>query len=97
MSLQVKKKRLMAILTGVKLISYGLNYKDTFSLITKIVTIQTLISLTSCHNFQLWQLHVKNAFLYGELDLDILLNNHKVLSPRSFQSMCVDSRRRYVV
>ncbi|KAJ9554092.1 hypothetical protein OSB04_018137 [Centaurea solstitialis] len=52
---------------------YGLDYEETFSPVAKMVTIRTVISLAAHNNWNLWQLDVKNAFLYGELDRDIFM------------------------
>ena len=51
----------------------GLDYEETFSPVTKMATVRTLISLSAKMNWRLWQLDVKNAFLYGELDRDIFM------------------------
>ncbi|KAK3011850.1 hypothetical protein RJ639_010446 [Escallonia herrerae] len=43
---------------------YGLDYEETFSPVAKRVTVRTLISLAAYNGWKLWQLDVKNAFLY---------------------------------
>ncbi|CAA0816600.1 cysteine-rich RLK (RECEPTOR-like protein kinase) 8 [Striga hermonthica] len=52
---------------------YGQDYEETFSPVTKMTTIRTVISLATCKEWNLWQLDVKNAFLYGALDRDIYM------------------------
>lgn len=52
---------------------YGFDYEETFSPVARMVTIRTLISLAAYKGWTLWQLDVKNAFLYGELDRDIFM------------------------
>ena len=47
---------------------YGQDYDQTFSPVAKMATIRTIISLAACKGWRLWQLDVKNAFLYGDLD-----------------------------
>nr|DAD31904.1 TPA_asm: hypothetical protein HUJ06_010755 [Nelumbo nucifera] len=52
---------------------YDLDYDDTFSPVAKMVTVRTIISLAASKDWTLWQFDVKNAFLYGELDHDIYM------------------------
>lgn len=59
----------------------GLDYEETFSPVAKMATVRTLISLAAKMNWRLWQLDVKNAFLYGELDRDIFM-----MQPEGFVS-----------
>lgn len=47
---------------------YGLDYEETFSPIAKLTTVRVLISLAINKGWTLWQMDVSNAFLYGELD-----------------------------
>ena len=43
----------------------GVDYLDTFSLITKLVTIKVLLALTTVHGWNLTQFDVNNSFLHG--------------------------------
>lgn len=42
-----------------------------FSPVAKMTSVRVVISLAVYHDWKLWQLDVKNAFLYGEIDKDI--------------------------
>lgn len=52
---------------------YGLDYEDTFSPVAKMVIIRVIVSLAAYNGWLLWQLNVKNAFIYGDLDRDIYM------------------------
>lgn len=47
---------------------YGLDYDETFSPVAKIITVHVLSAITASKSWNLWQMDVKNVFLYGELD-----------------------------
>ncbi|RWR74934.1 Integrase, catalytic core [Cinnamomum micranthum f. kanehirae] len=68
---------------------YGLDYDETFSHVAKMVTIRTIISLAAYKGWKLWQLDVKNAFLYGELDRDIFMEQpHGFISKEFPNHVC---------
>lgn len=52
---------------------YGEDFEETFSPVAKMTSVQILISLAASQGWKLWQLDVKNAFLYGELDKHIYM------------------------
>jgi len=52
---------------------YGEDYDETFSSVAKMISVRVVISLAAHHEWELWQLDVKNAFLYDEIDKDIYM------------------------
>ena len=46
---------------------YGLDYEETFSPIARMSTVRTIIALAAAKRWNLYQLDVKNAFLNGDL------------------------------
>ncbi|XP_075103702.1 uncharacterized protein LOC142178271 [Nicotiana tabacum] len=51
----------------------GVDYFDTYSPVTKIATIRTLVALAAIHNLVIHQMDVKMAFLNGDLEEEIYM------------------------
>ena len=52
---------------------YGINYDKTFSLVSQIKSIRTILSLVAFYDYELFQMDVKIAFLNGNLYEDIYM------------------------
>ena len=52
---------------------HGIDYFDTYSPVTKIVTIRTLFALASSNKLLVHQMDVKTAFLNGDLNEEIYM------------------------
>ncbi|GMQ10172.1 hypothetical protein CsSME_00053276 [Camellia sinensis var. sinensis] len=46
---------------------YGIDYEETFTLVAKMTTVRTLISVVAIRSWPLYQMDVKNTFLNGYL------------------------------
>lgn len=57
----------------------GVNYNDTFSLVARLDTIRTLITLAGQNGWLLYQLDVKSVFLNGEFKQEVYVEQ-----PRGF-------------
>ena len=53
---------------------YGLDYDETFSPVAKIIIVQVPPILAVNKDWKLWQMDMNNAFLHGELDREIYMN-----------------------
>ncbi|KAB2632504.1 DNA polymerase zeta catalytic subunit-like [Pyrus ussuriensis x Pyrus communis] len=57
----------------------GLDYFDTYSPVARITSIRLLIAIASVYNLEIHQMDVKTAFLNGELDEEIYMDQPEVL------------------
>ena len=53
--------------------TYGVDYSDTFSPVAKMTYVRLFISLVATHNWDLHQLEIKNAFLHGDLQDEVYM------------------------
>jgi len=53
-----------------------LDYNETFSLVAKMVTIRTTLTVAVARDWELHQMDVHNAFLHGDLDDDVYIKLH---------------------
>jgi Reverse transcriptase (RNA-dependent DNA polymerase) len=70
-----KKARLVA--KGFSQIE-GINYDKIFSLVVRFETVQMMIALVALKKWHIQGLDVKTAFLYGELDEELYMEQPKV-------------------
>ena len=62
----------------------GLDYFDTYSPVTRITSIRLLIALAAMYDLQIHQMDVKTAFLNGELEEEIYMEQPEgfIVGPR---------------
>ncbi|GKB26404.1 zinc finger, CCHC-type containing protein [Tanacetum coccineum] len=69
----VKKFKARLVIQGFKQKS-GIDYFDTYAIMARISIIRLLIAMTSIRNLIIHQMDVKTAFLNGELDEEVYMN-----------------------
>lgn len=52
----------------------GLDFIDTYSPVTRIASIRLLIALAAIYNLEIHQMNVKTAFLNGDLEEEIYVD-----------------------
>ncbi|GJX00946.1 retrotransposon protein, putative, ty1-copia subclass [Tanacetum coccineum] len=53
--------------------TYGVDYKETFSLVEDIKSIRILIAIVVYYDYEIWQMDVKTAFLNGHLTKEVYM------------------------
>lgn len=51
----------------------GIDYTQTFSLVTKMNSVRLILPLTTCFRWQIHQLDFKSAFLHGDFSKEIYM------------------------
>ncbi|GJT25921.1 zinc finger, CCHC-type containing protein [Tanacetum coccineum] len=69
----IEKFKARLVIQGFKQKS-GIDYFDTYALVTRISTIRLLIAMASIHSLIIHQMNVKTAFLNGELEDEVYMN-----------------------
>ncbi|KAI3739156.1 hypothetical protein L2E82_29553 [Cichorium intybus] len=52
----------------------GVDYDETFSPVAKIKSIRIMLSIAAFHDYEIWQMDVKTAFLNGKLTEDVYMS-----------------------
>ena len=53
--------------------TYGMDYFDTFSLVARLASVHLIISIVASQHWPLHQLDIKNAFLHGDLQEEVYM------------------------
>ncbi|GJU46176.1 putative RNA-directed DNA polymerase [Tanacetum coccineum] len=53
--------------------THGIDYEETFSPVAKIKSIRIMLAIAGFHDYEIWQMDVKTAFLNGKLTKDVFM------------------------
>ena len=82
-NVQTYKARLVA--KGFKQI-HGIDYDETFSPVAMVKSLRILLAIAAYHDYEIWQMDVKTAFLNGSLEEDVYMTQPEgFVSPRMLE------------
>ena len=91
--MQTYKARLVA--KGFKQ-THGIDYDETFSPVTMLKSIRILIAIVAYHDYEIWQMDVKTAFLNGNLLEDVYMTQPEgFVQPKNSGKVCKLQRSIY--
>ncbi|KAM0038353.1 putative RNA-directed DNA polymerase [Helianthus debilis subsp. tardiflorus] len=66
----------------------GIDYEETFSPVVELVTVRCIIALAVQNSWNLYQLDVNNAFLYGDLNEDVFMSLPEGYGSNNVSKVC---------
>jgi hypothetical protein len=72
----------------------GLNFDESFALVARLEPIHILLAYATHHDFKLYQMDVKSAFLNGTIKEKSMWSNLWALKMKNTLIMCINSIRR---
>ena len=57
--------------------THGVDYDETFSPVAMLKSIIILIAIAAFHDYEIWQMDVKTAFLNGKLSEDVFMTQRE--------------------
>ncbi|KAK8606395.1 hypothetical protein V6N13_030678 [Hibiscus sabdariffa] len=92
-NVQTYKGRLVA--KGFRQI-HGVDYDETFSPVAMIKSIRILLAVAAFHDYEIWQMDVKTAFLNGKLEEDVYMTQPEgFVAPEDARKVCKLQRSIY--
>ncbi|GJX92861.1 retrotransposon protein, putative, ty1-copia subclass [Tanacetum coccineum] len=67
--------------------THMIDYEETFSPVAKIKSIRIMLAIAAFHDYEIWQMGVKTAFLNGKLIKDVFMAQPKGLRKKSRLSL----------
>ncbi|KAK8564635.1 hypothetical protein V6N12_058218 [Hibiscus sabdariffa] len=92
-NVQTYKGRLVA--KGFRQI-HGIDYDETFSPVAMFKSIRILLAIAAFHDYEIWQMDVKTAFLNGKLEEDVYMTQPEgFVVPKNAEKVCKLQRSIY--
>ncbi|KAK8680586.1 hypothetical protein V6N13_109528 [Hibiscus sabdariffa] len=92
-NVQTYKGRLVA--KGFRQI-HGVDYDETFSPVAMFKSIRILLAVAAFHDYEIWQMDVKTAFLNGKLEEDVYMTQPEgFVTPEDARKVCKLQRSIY--
>ncbi|KAK8669710.1 hypothetical protein V6N13_107134 [Hibiscus sabdariffa] len=92
-NVQTYKGRLVA--KGYRQI-HGIDYDETFSPVAMFKSIRILLAIAAFHDYEIWQMDVKTAFLNGKLEEDVYMTQLEgFVTPENAGKVCKLQRSIY--
>ncbi|KAK8538777.1 hypothetical protein V6N12_034485 [Hibiscus sabdariffa] len=92
-NVQTYKGRLVA--KGFRQI-HGVDYDETFSPVAMFKSIRILLAVAAFHDYEIWQMDVKTAFLNGKLEEDVYMTQPEgFVTPENVGNVCKLQRSIY--
>ena len=65
------------------------DYDETFSPVAMIKSIRILLAIAAFHDYEIWQMDVKTAFLNGKLEKDVYMTQPECfVTPENATKVC---------
>ncbi|KAG8503385.1 hypothetical protein CXB51_001330 [Gossypium anomalum] len=75
---------------------YGVDYDETFSPVAMFKSIRILLAIAAFHDYKIWQMDVKTAFLNGKLEEDVYMTQPEgFVDPKDAGKICKLQRSIY--
>ncbi|KAK8690248.1 hypothetical protein V6N13_088949 [Hibiscus sabdariffa] len=92
-NVQTYKGRLVA--KGFREI-HGIDYDETFSPVAMFKSIRILLAIAAFHDYEIWQMDIKTAFLNGKLEEDVYMTQPEgFVTPKNAGKVCKLQRSIY--
>ncbi|KAK8690580.1 hypothetical protein V6N13_074112 [Hibiscus sabdariffa] len=75
---------------------HGVDYDETFSPVAMFKSIRILLAVAAFHDYEIWQMDVKTAFLNGKLEEDVYMTQPEgFVTPENARKVCKLQRSIY--
>ena len=73
----------------------GIDFDETFSPVAMLKSIKILLAIAAHHDYEIWQMDVKTAFLYGHLSEDVYMTQPEGFTSTDGSNVCKLQRSIY--